>query len=559
MAPQDEQRAGARFGKYQIVRKLGSGSHGVVYEAAVSGPMGFSKRVAVKVLRSQVVESDQGFVREMVNEARVGGMLHHPNVVNVLEFGQVRDRYFITAEYVDGVTLADIIAHRRAEDRALPASVVLGLIEQVCRGLHYAHTLKDPDGRPLNVIHRDVKPSNILVDRHGVARIMDFGIAKAASNLFQTTAAEVIRGTPQYIAPEQILGEKPLRPGCDIFALGAVLYELVTLQPLFSHSGLEELFAAILEGDLNQSFTVAEARLQGITPILQRALAREQAARYQYARSMGHDVRRLAGRHPTVPEVEDFVSALLPRIEQGRAAPIDDLASLEQDLVQESNRWATPGEQGDESNAATILTRVPGPPASSEQRRFGRMALIAVAAVGCLAIAVSGLVGVAGVIVGYTMLARSDPDGVVAPVVVVGDYSDHGPAVPILEPPPPVEFVERVVEGAVADAVVESGDEPTSPEPPPLAPLLPIQTAGDPAVTSTSATAYISINARPWASVYLDGELLGTTPLKDREIPPGSHSLRLECGPCEGAQRRSYAFTVAPSHTYTGPFTEFSR
>ncbi len=559
MAPQDEQRAGAEFGKYQIVRKLGSGSHGVVYEAAVSGPMGFTKRVAVKVLRSQVVESDDGFVREMVNEARVGGMLHHPNVVNVLEFGQVADRYFITAEYVDGVTLADIIAHRRAEDRPLPASVVLGLTEQVCRGLHYAHTLKNPDGRALNVIHRDVKPSNILVDRHGVARIMDFGIAKAASNLFQTTAAEVIRGTPQYIAPEQILGEKPLRPGCDIFALGAVVYEMVTLQPLFSHSGLEELFAAILEGDLTLSFTVAEARLQGITPILQRALARDQASRYQYARSMGHDVRRLAGRHPTVPEVEDFVSGLLPRIEQGRAAPIDDLASLEQDLAKESNRWTTPTEQGDESNAPTVLTRVPEPRASTEQRRFGRMALVAVAAVGCLAIAVSGLVGVAGVIVGYTMLARSDSDGIVSPVVVVGDYSDHGPAIPILDPPPPPDdFVEDVagdvVEDVVGDAVREPVAESATPEP-----LLPIQPADDPAVTSSSATAYISINARPWASVYLDGELLGTTPLKDREIPPGSHSLRLECGACGGPQQRSYSFTVDPAQTYNAPFTEFSR
>lgn len=548
MVPLDEQRAGAKFGKYQIVRKLGSGSHGVVYEAVVTGPMGFSKRVAVKVLRSQVVESDDGFVRAMVNEARVGGMLHHPNVVNVLEFGQERDRYFITAEFVDGVTLADLIAHRRAEERPLPASVVLGLTEQVCRGLHYAHTLKDPDGRPLNVIHRDVKPSNILVDRHGVARIMDFGIAKAASNLFQTTAAEVIRGTPQYIAPEQILGEKPLRPGCDIFALGAVVHEMVTLQPLFSHSGLEELFAAILEGDLSPSFTVAEARLQGITPILQRALARDQATRYQYARSMGHDVRRLAGRHPTVPEVEDFVSGLLPRIEQSRAAPIDDLASLEQDLVQESNRWATPTDLGDEADAATVLTRIPEPRSSSE-RRFGRMALAVVAAVGCLAIAVSGLVGVAGVIVGYTMLASSDAGETVPPDFVEEDYSEHGPAIPILEPPPD--------EDAAGDAVVDLVAEPPTPEPPPLEPLFPLEIAGDPDVTSTSTTAYISINARPWASVYLDGELLGTTPLKDREIPPGSHSLRLECGPCDGRQQRSYSFTVDAAQTYSAPLTEF--
>jgi len=519
----------------------------VVYEAVVSGPMGFSKRVAVKVLRSQVVESDEGFVREMVNEARVGGLLHHPNVVNVLEFGQVRDRYFITAEYVDGATLADILAYRKAEKRPLPASVVLGLMEQVCRGLHYAHGLKDPDGRLLNVIHRDVKPSNILVDRHGVARLMDFGIAKAASNLFQTTDAEVIRGTPQYIAPEQILGEKPLRPGCDIFALGAVLYEMTTLQPLFSRPGLEELFAAILEGDLSDSFIEAEARLQGITPILQRALSRDQADRYQYARSMGHDIRRLAGRHPAVPEVEDFVSGLLPRILQKRGDPIDDLASLEQDLLQESNRWTTPTEQGDESEGPTVITRMPKRRPSPE-RRFGSMALAVVAAVGCLAIVVSGVVGAAGVIVGYTMLARQNDTAAVDPeVIVFVEPEDHGPAVPILVPPPlEVEpFVEDFVE------------ELSTPEPPPLEPLLPLEAAGDPDVLPSSATAYLSINARPWASVYLDGELLGTTPLKDREIPPGSHTLVLECGPCDGHQKRSYTFSVDPAESYMAPLTEF--
>ena len=545
MAPENEQQAGASFGKYRIVRKLGSGSHGVVYEAVVSGPMGFSKRVAVKVLRSQVAESDEGFEREMVNEARVGGLLHHPNVVNVLEFGQVHDRYFITAEYVDGVTLADILAHRRAEKQFLPASVVLGLAEQVCRGLHYAHFLKDPDGRPLNVIHRDVKPSNILVDRHGVARIMDFGIAKAASNLFQTTAAEVIRGTPQYIAPEQILGEKPLRPGCDIFALGAVLYEMVTLQPLFSRSGLEELFAAILEGDLAESFTAAEARLSGITPILQRALARDLEGRYQYARSMGHDLRRLSGRHPNVPEVEDFVATLLPSIEQRRSTPIDDLASLEQDLVQESHRYANSVDPDNEATGPVVLTKVPEPPRTTSERSYGRMALAVVAMVGCLAIAVSGVVGVAGVIVGYTMLARPDTPVVEPTIVFVEDDrdNDHGPAT-IIEPPP-------------VDGDLDVPEDPTA-APPPLDPVSPVVDAGDPGVTaSSSATAYISVNARPWASVYLDGEFLGTTPLKNREIPPGNHSLRLDCGRCSGSQQRTYSFTVDPSGTYTAPLTEF--
>ena len=552
---------GADFGKYRIVRKLGAGSHGVVYEAAVSGPMGFSKRVAVKVLRSQLVRADQDFVHAMVNEARIGGQLHHPNVVNVLEFGQAEDRYYITTEFVDGATLADVIALCRHENTELPASVILGLGEQVCRGLHYAHLFKDADGRPLRVIHRDVKPSNILVDRHGIARIMDFGIAKAASNLFHTTAAEVIRGTPQYIAPEQLLGEKPLGPGCDVFSLGAVLYEMITLEPLFRRPRLEDLFAAILEGDLAEQLALAEDKLPGVRPVLARALARDVASRYQYARSLGADLKRLAQCHPNVPEVEDYVEGVLPRISERGLEMIRDGEALRRDFAQETDRYQaayseavalTDGWQPSRPDALAAVAASRAEPAASSPRR--KVLWILLAVIGCLCFLASALI-LTSALVGYGVFALDGPDkggswpliglsgaDADAPEVLTDGANDltveGGPAVPV-EP--------------MADPDVTA--RPSGPDVPVQPPVDPFSDEG---AVPPDAPAFVSANARPWATVYLDGRMIGTTPMQDLEINAGEHVLRLDCGACPSPRSREYLFELAPGESYSAPLTEFA-
>ena len=553
---------GADFGKYRIVRKLGAGSHGVVYEAAVSGPMGFSKRVAVKVLRSQLVRADQDFVHAMVNEARIGGQLHHPNVVNVLEFGQVEDRYYITTEFVDGATLADVIALCRHDNTALPASFILGLGEQVCRGLHYAHLFKDTDGQPLRVVHRDVKPSNILVDRHGIARIMDFGIAKAASNLFHTTAAEVIRGTPQYIAPEQLLGEKPLRPGCDIFSLGAVLYEMITLEPLFRRPRLEDLFAAILEGDLAEQLAGAEDKLPGVRPVLARALARDAATRYQYARSFGADLKRLALCHPAVPEVEDYVESLLPRIVERDREMIRDGEALQRDFAQETDRYQaayseavalTDGWQPSRPDALAVVAASRAEPAASPSRRRGLW--IALAIIGLLCFAASAFL-LTSALVGYGVFALDGPrEGGSWPLIGLSGASEEETE-PVTDGPP-----DLVVDGGpavpiepIADPGVVGTPPPTHPpptHPPPTGPF------SDEGAVPPDAPSFISANARPWATVYLDGQMVGTTPMQDLEITAGQHTLRLDCGACPSPRSQEYAFDLAPGESYAPPLTEF--
>jgi serine/threonine-protein kinase len=271
----DRGATGAQFGKYRIVRKIGEGAFGSVYEALLPGPMGFAKRVAIKRIRPTVVQDDPKFVQSMINEARIGGLLHHANIVDIFEFGQEGPHYYLAMEFVDGATLDGIMRLCSKRRVLLPRFAVVDLAMQVCRGLHYAHSFRDPGGQRLELIHRDMKPSNVMVDREGTAKICDFGIAKAASNLYKTTTEGFVKGTPRYMSPEQITGQGELTVRSDVFSLGVVLFEVITGRGLFSADSLISLMHKILEADLVQPLDEAEAAFPGSADLLRQALALE--------------------------------------------------------------------------------------------------------------------------------------------------------------------------------------------------------------------------------------------------------------------------------------------
>jgi serine/threonine protein kinase len=326
---QDEADRGARFGKYRIVGVLGEGSFGTVFEAVLPGPMGFSRRVAIKRLNAELVRDDPTAIRSMVNEACIGGLLHHNNIVDTLELGQVGDTYFLAMEYVDGLNLAEIIDLCEERHVLLPRFVILGLAIQVCRGLHYAHCLQGPDNRPLRLIHRDLKPSNIIVDRAGTARILDFGIARTASSRFQTTEASVVKGTPRYMSPEQITAKARLTARSDLFSLGAVLYELITHKPLFPAHKVTQLIDQIVFQNVDPQIGEAEMLFPGVGPILTGCLAKEPKERYRDARALSDDLRALARDYPPETDIADIINTLLPHLKRPAARVIQDTTELE--------------------------------------------------------------------------------------------------------------------------------------------------------------------------------------------------------------------------------------
>ncbi len=216
---------GALVGRWEIVKRLGSGGMADVYLAQARGEAGFEKLVAIKVMHSHLARNPSA-VDHFLDEARLAARVNHPNVVAIQDLGKIGNDYVIVMDYVDGVDLERLLASARLAQRPVPLNVALGVLCRICDGLHAAHTATAPDGTPLGIIHRDVKSANVLVSKQGGVKVVDFGIAKAASQSHHTVAGET-KGTPSMMAPEQRVGGA-LDVRADVYSVAAVAFEVVT-------------------------------------------------------------------------------------------------------------------------------------------------------------------------------------------------------------------------------------------------------------------------------------------------------------------------------------------
>lgn len=261
-----------------------------VFLAKLEGIEGFERRLAIKRILPSYSKNDS-FVQMFIDEARLVGHFNHPNIVQIYDFGKIDGSYYISMEYVEGINIADILTRYKAANMHVPLEVILEIAIQVCRGIDYAHRETDEMGRPLGIIHRDLTPHNILISKKGVAKITDFGIAKASMNTHMTQAG-MIKGKVPYMSPEQAMG-MPLTHVSDIFSVGIVTYEMCTLKRLFEG-----------ENDFTILRKVQEARVPSIVEqnpnippelevIVRKALARDRTERYQWASEMEADLTRL--------------------------------------------------------------------------------------------------------------------------------------------------------------------------------------------------------------------------------------------------------------------------
>jgi serine/threonine-protein kinase len=229
-------------GRWEVIRRLGSGGMADVFLARARGEAGFEKLVAVKVMHPHLARHQRA-VDLFLDEARLAARIAHPNVVAIQDLGKIGDDYVIAMEYVDGVDLERILMSARAAGRQVPLDVALGILCRVCDGLNAAHKATAPDGTPLHIVHRDVKSANVLVSKQGAVKVVDFGIAKAAKQSHLTVAGET-KGTPSMMAPEQRVGEQ-VDARADVYSVAAVGYELVTGQGVnldlaaLAHLGIE--------------------------------------------------------------------------------------------------------------------------------------------------------------------------------------------------------------------------------------------------------------------------------------------------------------------------------
>lgn len=217
--------AGSVLGRWEIVKRLGSGGMADVHLARSRGEAGFEKLVALKVMHPFLARSERA-VSHFLDEARVAAQIVHANVVQIYDLGKSGDDYIIVMEYVEGSNLDSLLASARAGGRQVPIPVALGILRRICDGLTAAHRAISNDGTPLHIVHRDVKSGNVLISRGGVVKVVDFGIAKAAQQSHVTMAGET-KGTPSMMAPEQRVGDV-VDQRADVYSTAAVGYELLT-------------------------------------------------------------------------------------------------------------------------------------------------------------------------------------------------------------------------------------------------------------------------------------------------------------------------------------------
>ena len=274
------------FGKYLLLAKIASGGMAELFQGKIVSVKGFEKPVAIKKLLPHLT-SDSSLVNMFVNEAKLAALLTHQNIVQIYDLGSIEGTYFIAMEYLHGKDLRAMINKARQRAVPVPLEFAIYIVSRICAGLDYAHKLKDFQGSPLNIIHRDISPQNIIVTYEGEVKIVDFGIAKAATHSSETKVG-IIKGKLAYMSPEQAAG-KSIDHRSDIFSTGILLYELVTQRRMFEGTDLEVL-DRVRKGQFVAAEVVAPNLPPRIVAILQRALAHDPDRRYQFCAEMLTDL-----------------------------------------------------------------------------------------------------------------------------------------------------------------------------------------------------------------------------------------------------------------------------
>ncbi len=300
------------FGRYRLHQRLAMGGMAQLFLATIDGPDGFSKQCVVKTILSEFAALPD-FNEMFVTEAKVTAMLHHPNIVEIYDFGREQGRYFLAMEYVRGCSLHQLLREAARASMTLGPRIAVAIGSQMSDALAYAQSLRSPDGSALNLVHRDLSAGNILISATGMAKLTDFGIVKSDLNL-NSTATGVVKGKYPYMSPEQIRGE-PVDQRSDIFSLGTVLYEVATGVSLFKRKSLADTINAVAHAEVRRPSEIVRAFPPQFEHILLRALSLNREDRYQSFNEMGQalDAFRLSSNWTgSSRELISMVQTLFP-------------------------------------------------------------------------------------------------------------------------------------------------------------------------------------------------------------------------------------------------------
>ena len=278
------------LGKYTLVERIGQGGMAEVWRATLRGIDGFEKQVVIKKILPRYALRPS-FIQMFVQEAKLASALSHANIVQIHDLCVEAGEYYMAMEYVRGWNLLDVLERASTLRRRIPVEVAVYVAVEVCRALSYAHAVSGPDGRPLDIVHMDVSPSNVLVDVVGAVKLADFGLARATAIGQQGEVADHLRGKLAYMSPEHVAG-KPVDRRADLFAVGVILYELCTVKRLFMARTALETLANVRQADIEPRLARHPEIPLGVQAIIRKAVTASRRARYQTAGEMEDDLER---------------------------------------------------------------------------------------------------------------------------------------------------------------------------------------------------------------------------------------------------------------------------
>jgi len=339
--------------RYKVLERIAAGGMAEVFRAESAGLEGFKKLVAIKRVLPHLSEKKQ-FIGMFLDEARVCAHLSHSNCVQVFDIGVGDNTYFIVMEFVDGSDLKGVIEQRKKLNQPFPVEEATLICVRICEGLAYAHELTDGKGRSLHIVHRDMSPPNVLLTRHGEVKIVDFGLAKANSQL-EHSEPGIIKGKFGYLSPEAAQGQ-PVDPRTDVFAVGIILWELLAGRRLFLGDTDLETVRMVQRAEIPPLRQFNPKVPPELERLLHKSLAQDPAKRYQTAREFGRDLNGILfhmGRAVSSFDISQLVLPIWRERQQKKKDKVDKGAIIGS-LIDEALFEFSSLEGGDRASKSTV-------------------------------------------------------------------------------------------------------------------------------------------------------------------------------------------------------------
>lgn len=399
-----------RIDRYELVGEIASGGMATVYLARLTGVGGFQRFVAIKRLHPHLAAENE-FVQMFLDEARLAAGIHHPNVVPILEVGASDLGYYLVMEYIEGDTLARLLARASSQKDRLPVPIGLRIVIDMLAGLHAAHELRDEKGLPTHLVHRDVSPQNVLVGSDGIARITDFGVARAASRLSETRVGQ-LKGKIAYMAPEQAMGAEEIDRRADVFSSGVVIWEVLSAKRLFKAENDAATLSRLISDTIPPLMEMCPAAGERVSAVVAKALERDPDKRFSSCAEFASALELAAASGTGVGRARDL------------AAYVSDVIGNEIAQQRDAVRaWLARGEAGADAErwpAAVSGSQFIGPSGVDGQSSVttntgtapSQVTIVSRGSSAPLLVALGAIIVLLGIIAALLFAKRNEPSGI---------------------------------------------------------------------------------------------------------------------------------------------------